>query len=362
MLKQENDQLDIYSSLLENLVKPDHAYRKVLTIVDFKSLCKPLHVCYSQEEGIEGYPVETAFKCLLLQQWEDLSDRQMERFLQENNAGKLFCGFGLMEYTPDHSFFGKARKRFGVDKIVELHNQVISQLKAQRVVSEVFTFVDSTAVISKLSIWEERDKKLQEMTPDRLKAIEKNIPSVNITGNLKECTTKEEIKITNKNISNYAIDKDARIGNKGKNKFWYGYKRHISVDGKSGIITKVEVTPANVLDHDERVLDKLLPAQGMVLADRGYDTNKVLNKVIEKDLHSGIRLRKIRKYRDPDKERWFSSIRSPFEGVFRHADKITPYIGFQKVKLHQMLDSFVQNLKRLVVINETPVFGAIKIS
>ena len=57
---------------------------------------------------------------------------------------------------------------------------------------------------------------------------------VDLSGNLKEATNKEEIKTTNKNIANYAIDKDARIGNKGKNKYWYGYKRHVAVDSKPG--------------------------------------------------------------------------------------------------------------------------------
>ena len=44
---------------------------------------------------------------------EDLSDRELERFLQENNAGKWFCGFELCERTPDHTVFCDARKRIG---------------------------------------------------------------------------------------------------------------------------------------------------------------------------------------------------------------------------------------------------------
>jgi hypothetical protein len=45
------------------------------------------------------------FRCLLLQYVEDLSDRQMERCLAENLAAKLFCGFELMDQTPDFSYF-----------------------------------------------------------------------------------------------------------------------------------------------------------------------------------------------------------------------------------------------------------------
>ena len=35
MLKQENGQRDIYSDLLNQIVRADHSYRKVLEIVDF---------------------------------------------------------------------------------------------------------------------------------------------------------------------------------------------------------------------------------------------------------------------------------------------------------------------------------------
>ena len=39
--------------------------------------------------------------CLLLQFMEDLSDREFERFIAENTAGKWFCDFDLIEKTPD---------------------------------------------------------------------------------------------------------------------------------------------------------------------------------------------------------------------------------------------------------------------
>jgi hypothetical protein len=35
----------------------------------------------------------------------------MGRFLNENNCAKYFCGFALLENTPDFTYFGKLRKR-----------------------------------------------------------------------------------------------------------------------------------------------------------------------------------------------------------------------------------------------------------
>jgi len=37
----------------------------------------------------------------------------------------------------------------------------------------------------------------------------------------------------------------SRIGCKGKDKFWYGYKQHTSVDMQNGLIQRITITAAN---------------------------------------------------------------------------------------------------------------------
>jgi transposase, IS5 family len=196
---------------------------------------------------------------LILQQAENISDRRMERYLRYNLGAKYFCGFNLTEATPDHSYFGKLRKRIGTEKIADLFNSVTQQLEKKGIVSNVFSFIDSTAIISKISLWEEYDK-----------AHEKESPS----------------SLHNGNVFKYALDRDARIGCKGKNKFWFGYKRHQRVDMKSGIITKIKITPANQTDAKAGI--EILPEQGMVVADKGYDTNDFHEAVRSKNLHNGV--------------------------------------------------------------------------
>lgn len=154
-----------------------------------------------------------------------------------------------------HKFFGKQRKRIGVEKIAELFNKIIEQLTGQGLIGWIFTFVDATAIISKISLWEERDRAIKEGLD----------------------------KLNNSNVEKYSKDKDARFGCKGKSKFWFGYKRHLSVDTKQGIITKVEVTLAN--GSDFKVLPKLLPQTGMILADKGYDTSISRETLSSNKLH-----------------------------------------------------------------------------
>jgi hypothetical protein len=79
---------------VDELVKKDHLYRKILELVAFEGLTRFFRLNLSKY-GRPGYNLLCTFKVLILQWMEDLSDRELERFLQENTAAKLFCGFSL---------------------------------------------------------------------------------------------------------------------------------------------------------------------------------------------------------------------------------------------------------------------------
>ena len=59
----------------EDLVRPDHPYRKSLNAFNFKELCKPLRKLFSEKRGRKGYHVESGFAALVLQWMEDLNNR-----------------------------------------------------------------------------------------------------------------------------------------------------------------------------------------------------------------------------------------------------------------------------------------------
>ncbi len=91
---------------------------------------------------------------------EDLSDRQMEAAMQENIAFKYFCKYELLDKTPDHSYFGKLRKRLGTKNASKIFEDIVLLLKSKGVVSNVFTFIDSTAIISKTALCGQSEIKL----------------------------------------------------------------------------------------------------------------------------------------------------------------------------------------------------------
>lgn len=194
---------------LEDLVPSNHIYRKFASLWNFAGIQKQLSEI-EKDNNYKGNGILSLFKCLLLQFLEDLSDRELERYLNENNAAKWFCGFALTEQTPDYTLFGKIRSRIGTKLLAKLFNNLRDQLRAQGYINEVFSFIDASQLIAKANLWQERDKAIKE---------------------------KYE-KLNNEVLPKVAYDKDAKIGCKGKEKFWYGYKRHVSVDMQSGLINK----------------------------------------------------------------------------------------------------------------------------
>jgi len=318
---------------VEELVRAEHAYRRLVKVVAWSKLTKPLEQLYS-ELGRGGYPVEQGFRCLLLQFLEDLSDRELERYLQENNAGKYFCGFELFDPTPDFSYFSRLRSRIGTPRLAKLFNRVRELLRESGLVREVFTFVDASQLLSRVNVWEARDRALAD----------------------KENQERDEAgnrKMNNTNVGKYSSDPEARFGCKGKDHFWFGYKRHVSVDMSHGLITKTVVTPANVSDH--RVLKEICPSGGMVFADKGYCGREAQKTLAARGCHSGVILKRNMKEKDIDKDRWLSKVRMPFEGVFAGLGKRARYRGIVKNLFQALMEALAFNLKRLTKIVEAPI-------
>ena len=255
----------------------------------------------------------------------------LERFIAENTAAKLFCDFSLNDKTPDHSLFSRLRQAIGTNQLASIFNQVREQLKQKGLIREIFTFVDSSQLISKIHLWNERDKTIAE-------GLEKFNNQVI-----------EKIKTTkNKNLK--LIDNQARFGCKGKNKHWYGYKRHVSVDMQSGLINKVAVTPANVTDA--QAVKHILPKQGAVFGDKGYCTKDSVIQMKIRNLHNCTIKTNNMKDKNCDKDKWISKARSPYERVFSKVSNRSRYRGIAKNQFQLFMESLVFNFKRMIRLED----------
>jgi IS5 family transposase len=315
---------------LEDLVSSNHIYRKFLSLWNLDLIKKELELLEVTSDH-KGYGIFRIFLCLLLQFLEDLSDRELERFIRENAAARWFCDFNLIDETPDHSVFGRARARIGTNKLSKIFSLLRDQLKSEGYMSEVFTFVDATHLIAKANLWSERDK-----------AIELKLE-----------------KLNNKTLEKVATDKDARFGAKGKNKIWYGYKQHTSVDMQSGMINKIAITPANIIDS--KGFKHVTPKQGAVYADKGYCDKNAQTAAKIRNLHLAAVKKNNMKNKNYDLDRYYTKLRAPFEHVFSKQNKKVRYKGIAKNQFQAFMHAITFNLKRLVVltanIQAPPVFS-----
>lgn len=335
MLTHEDQQIEFYDELLEKLVTSDHAYRQLKKLIDFSSLLAPFKKLYSQT-GAPSEAIERGFKALLLQYWEDLSDREAERYVRENLAARWFCGYGLEDSSPDHSYFGKLRQRIGVKRLSELFQEVNEAITKAGYVGNVFHFVDSSALKSRVDVWDARDKAIADKEND-------------------ERDDDDNPKLNNQNLSTYSSDPDARFGCKGKNKFWLGYKRHQRVDMRQGMVTQVAVTSAEVPDSKAFLSEGLCPGEGMVFLDKGYDYGFIDEHLRENQCANAVIRKKNHKEKNRDLDRWRSGVRMPYEGVFSKMDRKARYRGKEKVLFQATLEAMIHNFKRLIAVAAPPL-------
>jgi IS5 family transposase len=317
------EQIEMIS--LEDLVPKQHSYRRFASIWSFKHVEKKLKKIETTNPN-KGFGMLILFKCLLLQFLENLSDRELERYLQENNAAKWFCQFSLRGETPDHTVFSKARKKIGTHSLSKIFAHLRDQLKNQGFMNEVFTFIDASHLIAKADLWKERDRAIQ---------------------------AKYE-KLNNQTLPKVSCDKQARIGCKGKNKYWYGYKQHISVDMQTGLINKIAVTPAN--KTDSKGLKHVCPSQGAIYADKGYCTKPARQAATRNQCHLAAILKNNMKSKNRDKDFWHSGLRSPYERVFSKRNKRVRYRGVAKNQFTMFMEAICFNLKRLLVLDPPNLF------
>lgn len=103
--------------------------------------------------GAHGFGKERLVICLILQVMEDLSYREFERFIAENNAPKGFRDFTLLEQTPDYTIIYNLRNSIVIKQMADLFNEVKGQMQRQNCCGDFFTFVDAMALISNLHLW-----------------------------------------------------------------------------------------------------------------------------------------------------------------------------------------------------------------
>jgi IS5 family transposase len=167
------------------------------------------------------------FKITLLQDWNNISDDNMEYMINDRLSFQRFLGMELGEKSPDAKTIWLFKEKLGKEGIRELFDLFNEKLVGIGVVKHEGSLIDATFV---------------EVPRQRNKRGENAV--------IKSGQVPEEWKSPENANKLEQKDTDARWAKKG-NETYYGYKDHAKVDKESKIITDFTVTPANVHDVNE---------------------------------------------------------------------------------------------------------------
>ena len=309
-MHRELGQPSLAESLLPEGLGSNHQLERINDAVDWGRFNRLVEGVYSASEGRPSYPPLTMVKVLLLEQWYNLSDPQMEEALGDRISFRRFVGLGLQDDTPDHSTISRFRGILTEKRLVErLMKELSRQLEERGMVVKGGTLMDATLVESQG----------------------------------RRVLMKEE-----------ATDRDAAWTRKG-GRYHYGYKVHIGVDEKSGLIRKAVMTAANV--NDTEVADELISGdEKAVYADRAYDTHERRQRLKSMGIEDGIMKRGNKHHpevSEGDKERneLISKVRARVEKVFGTLKRTyrysrVRYIGLERNTTEMWLKCMAYNLRR----------------
>lgn len=344
------DQSFFGNYIYDQVVPENHFLRLLNQLIDWDRFTERLIELYrgGGEYGRPPFNPTQLLKMCLLAFFYNLSDRQVEVYVNENLPAKYFVGLGLDQKAPDHS------------TLTVFRNRLIKQ-------GDLVVFEELLAEIVQIAL-------TSGIQFGSLQVIDSVHSEANVN-TAKDHGRKEDGKGPR--------DPDAKWGVKGSQKakdqngqevvqvkHFFGYKGHVSMNAESNIITSLEVTSGEVYDgHHFRSLVDQDRAQNIpsdtYSADKGYDDLNNHLHLQQLNFKSAICLKAIRtKKKDANKEVWLEMIQSPaykagrkerykIERKFGEAKQghglgRCRYIGLLRFGVQAYFTAIVLNLKRIV--------------
>lgn len=248
MAQKTNTQMDFADQMVVRSSNLNTELDRIGLLIDWTRFEVPLRAVFSASTGRPGYRASMLFKALLLQSWYNLSDYALEEALDDRFSFRRFIGLSIGEKAPDHTTICRFRERLAelglTDKLFECLHELLQE---KGLIVRKGTLVDATLVEA---------------------AVKK--PDQKEDGSAGESET----------------DKEAKWSMQGK-KRCFGYKGHVGVDMKSGLIRKVKLTAANVYEGDV-FRELVIGDEEWAIADKAYESQKNYDFLKEKGVNSGM--------------------------------------------------------------------------
>jgi transposase, IS5 family len=266
--------------------------------------------------GRPSYPPLLLLRALLLAQWYELSDPELEEAVADRLSFRRFVGLPLDGPVPDETTFCRFRNELAAAELMpRLLAEVDRQLAAKGLVLKRGTLIDATLVRAAVR------------------------PSGSAAA---------------------PADPDAAFARReGQSGSVFGFKAHLAVDQGSGLIRQAVLTPANV--NETVVADSLIQGdEAAVYGDQAYGTHArraalaargIKDRIMHRPNKHHPRLKASAKRRN----RLIGKVRGRIETVFavlkRHYGwSRARYVGLGRNCAHLQLLCLAINLRRVLVL------------
>lgn len=336
--------------LYDQVVPANHFLRKLQEGMDWRQFTGKLIKLYKGEGVVGRPPFDPALvlKMELIAYLYNLSERQVEVYVNENLPAKFFVGLAVDQKAPDHSTLTVFRERLlqrGKLRVFEeLLADMVQIALQQGIQFGSIQIVDSVHSIANVNTHKDDGRKKKGKEPR---------------------------------------DPDARWGAKHKHKvktangkeeqqteYFFGYKTHVSLNAENGLITSLEVTSGEVYDGHhfcalvDRDLEQKLPVETYA-ADKGYDDGDNHFYLDQRGMYSAISLKKVRiSKKNLNKQIWLDMLATPqyqqgcserykIERKFGEAKQghglgRCRYLGRMRFSVQAFFTAMMLNLKRMV--------------
>lgn len=276
MMGRRNGQIAMVFVDMETMIPENHLLRKIDRIISFDFIYEILAPYYPATGRPSIDPV-SMFKMLLVGYLYGIkSERRLEEEVRLNIAYRWFCGFELCDTIPDHPTFSKTRTRKWQQS--NLFQKVFQEILKQCILSGL---VDGETMVADGSYlpanvsresWVDVEIEVEQSMHSYLDSLDEEL-------SMQPGFKKPPTRVVQKHRTTSRTDPDSGYINHG-NKRGIGYLMEATVDCKHGIMTGVDVYPANekesllILRHLERQINLGIPMKQIAL-DRGYETGAV---------------------------------------------------------------------------------------
>ena len=314
----------LMDALLPAQVGRNARLEQVDAVLDWDRLATVVADLYAAPEGRPSYPPLLMVKVVLLQQWYSASDPEIEAALWDRLSFRRFVGLGLQDPVPDHSTISRFRAVLAERGLGErLFAEMTRQLDAAGFLVKAGTLLDATLVEAQA----------------RRPSMEEG-PG-----------------------AGSATDPDATWTRKG-GRAHFGYKAHLGVDAKSGLIRQAVLTPAHV--NESAVADTLISGdERAVYADKAYESKARRARlraqgINDRIMHRSHKHQRALPYWQQRRNALIAARRAPVEQVFgtlkrSYGYRTVRYLGLARNALELWVKCLAYNLRRAARLQ--PVAG-----